>query len=855
MSDATRRLRQALDELMEIESLLDEYEETGTKRNLNLVTQKMKFIAPELKALSALDECMTKENKPLLLQLSAGMKESVSRVKRAAFNERSRKNAAPPSARSPHRSDEVLRQNSAARSKRHTVAGTAALSGGSDPFFSGNGSFAGVDLSFDVRGGFEPLHEKPTALAGWLRKQGEKGVFKIWKRRYFEQRSDEGQLDYFKRQGAYEACGHVGLSSIRRLVARVHDNRHYIDVHVSSGRVYKLLADSAKDMLYWSRGIAAWRRWQLTQRANAAALPRSFDEGSPLGTSRFSSQPTPTVHGHDGHDGLERALRFAASPSDSEGIASGGGGERSGSYQRGVLAPPPSPTSGSSATASHHSEPNYARYSGGVSSSSSSLLFDRDSSEPGADKGPADNNVADDSQSDSSESESSDQHEEDGNDDDDGDASGDNVRSDNARSDNVKELEEQVGNDEDASSASEQSNSEHDDDSTTQQHLKDRQIAEQKEQLEAMQRRLAELEAERDEWRAQQQQVEPVESVALSSSAPQPIGEFLASLAAVFTPEQRAIVEQRLLAFVDEFRTTEDQVALLKEQQEAAHEQIKLKDQRVRSLEQDRKRLERERDAKDRHIDILDSQLKEARGTSRYASVGAASSSSRHERRGRGGAGAGRDSEAPRAAALVAELRESCKAHQTQSAFLSAELTRVEQSSKAQLKAKDEHLDDLKRELADVRHAYQQLRKKALLAEGVDDDALSELEKVRKELFYALAVGIKLNLALNGTSCNVDIASMYEDARNIDYRRWNDWIMRQIERSSPSSSSSMSSSSSASSTPQRQRYERPQQHQYEQRSSRSSSSNSRQRSSRQHSDSGQRQPQQHQQPRRSRSRR
>lgn len=68
------------------------------------------------------------------------------------------------------------------------------------------------------------------------------------------------------------------------------------------------------------------------------------------------------------------------------------------------------------------------------------------------------------------------------------------------------------------------------------------------------------------------------------------------------------------------------------------------------------------------------------------------------------------------------------------------------------------------------------------------DQAVGQLNSRDGELkqlfFFALAVGIKLNMAMRGQTCNVDLMNMYEKAKDIDFRQWNVWIHEQFQRNS-----------------------------------------------------------------------
>lgn len=52
-------------------------------------------------------------------------------------------------------------------------------------------------------------------------------------------------------------------------------------------------------------------------------------------------------------------------------------------------------------------------------------------------------------------------------------------------------------------------------------------------------------------------------------------------------------------------------------------------------------------------------------------------------------------------------------------------------------------------------------------------------------MFSALALGIKLNLAMSGEAMTLDVTSLYDEAKDMDFRTWNDWIFRKLRDSLP----------------------------------------------------------------------
>jgi hypothetical protein len=74
------------------------------------------------------------------------------------------------------------------------------------------------------------------------------------------------------------------------------------------------------------------------------------------------------------------------------------------------------------------------------------------------------------------------------------------------------------------------------------------------------------------------------------------------------------------------------------------------------------------------------------------------------------------------------------------------------------------------------------LRRRLLLHEvsGVKEEFLNEIEDMKREFFFTLTVGIKLNRTLQGQPCNLDAHALWDRAKLIHYRKWNDWLNAQF---------------------------------------------------------------------------
>lgn len=63
---------------------------------------------------------------------------------------------------------------------------------------------------------------------------------------------------------------------------------------------------------------------------------------------------------------------------------------------------------------------------------------------------------------------------------------------------------------------------------------------------------------------------------------------------------------------------------------------------------------------------------------------------------------------------------------------------------------------------------------------GVKEEFLAEIEDMKREFFFTLTVGIKLNRTLQGQPCNLDAHALWDRAKLIHYRKWNDWLNAQF---------------------------------------------------------------------------
>ena len=58
---------------------------------------------------------------------------------------------------------------------------------------------------------------------------------------------------------------------------------------------------------------------------------------------------------------------------------------------------------------------------------------------------------------------------------------------------------------------------------------------------------------------------------------------------------------------------------------------------------------------------------------------------------------------------------------------------------------------------------------------------MENIDWMKKEYFYSLAVGVKLELSKEGTPCNLDIGDMFQEAcYTVNVKQWHTWITKKF---------------------------------------------------------------------------
>ena len=124
---------------------------------------------------------------------------------------------------------------------------------------------------------FEREKVELLPLAGWVQKQGEKGIVQSgftagYKKRWFSIKHGESSLSYYKKQDEQEAKGKIDLVDIVSVEARAgttHDffslllsKREYCFVIKTKARTYKCLCDTEEERNRWVQGLNEYLRYQ-----------------------------------------------------------------------------------------------------------------------------------------------------------------------------------------------------------------------------------------------------------------------------------------------------------------------------------------------------------------------------------------------------------------------------------------------------------------------------------------------------------------------------------------------------------------------------------------------------------------
>jgi len=199
-------------------------------------------------------------------------------------------------------------------------------------------------------------------------------------------------------------------------------------------------------------------------------------------------------------------------------------------------------------------------------------------------------------------------------------------------------------------------------------------------------------------------------------------------------------------------------------------EDLKISQNLAHSLQQDLDRVREEMLAKDNYLTTLNEKLKQARTTATTPQTPAI---------------------APQAKATIAQLSDEIQklklsnaAHQSQCAWISSEMDRTKRECKREVQVKDDTIKSLRKDIDELRQEYQKLRQQVLLNQGAPQDYLQELDHVKRVLFCSVGSSIKNSRNLPAKHSNLDFNLLYDQAKNVPYDKYHDWIMDYVNNTS-----------------------------------------------------------------------
>ncbi|KAK5577454.1 hypothetical protein RB653_002395 [Dictyostelium firmibasis] len=188
-------------------------------------------------------------------------------------------------------------------------------------------------------------------------------------------------------------------------------------------------------------------------------------------------------------------------------------------------------------------------------------------------------------------------------------------------------------------------------------------------------------------------------------------------------------------------------------------EQLKLKDNAVTVIKRENEMLRQETEKKDKYINEL---LEKGGGTSGGSGVHGGNTMADNK------------------------IKESMVAHQTQNAFLLQEIQRLETQSQFKLDIKIQQIEELENQLEQQLYQFHRFREAIIgtMSNEYCDKIERENLEIKKEYFQTLGVSIKLHRVKEGYFANIDINSLFERVikENVHYRNWPEWISNQFKQ-------------------------------------------------------------------------
>ncbi|GAM24520.1 hypothetical protein SAMD00019534_076950 [Acytostelium subglobosum LB1] len=217
--------------------------------------------------------------------------------------------------------------------------------------------------------------------------------------------------------------------------------------------------------------------------------------------------------------------------------------------------------------------------------------------------------------------------------------------------------------------------------------------------------------------------------------------------------------------WAEEIANRDKTILALHERVDDLSSNLKLKENAVSVIRRENEMLREETEKKDRYISsLVDRSRSDSKSSQRYSVSGD-----------------------------VTKLRESALAHQSQNSFLAAELKRLETDNKVKLEMKDQRLKELEKLLNESVYNFQSLRE--MLHGASTSEYCGRIEKenqeIKREYFLALGVSIKLHRSAAGQPTNVDVQSLYEEVvkSSVPVNNWPEWDIECFGATGPPSRS------------------------------------------------------------------
>lgn len=331
-------LAAATAEIDSIKQLISDLE-GGKSVKINDITQRLRSMAPRLKELSQTPECAQGQNAALLVELSSGVKQSLDRVRQLHAqmvsiaqqqhqqqHQQSQKQG--PSARVAPAAPNVPSQASASTKTadyRRSVIGGSGMDNAHNRTLEPH-SVETRRQSDGQKGSILSKVDEPVILEGWLKKQGEKGMIKSWKDRYFKQVGDK--LYYYVNDLARDSQGYIPLSD----VSAVKPTRVGFDLFTPS-RIWHLQARTKAEEEKWIHGIRNWIKYsdvqqQLSDASNNATSTQEGERVTSVNQDKAHSQahelpPPPEIMKSKSEQGPVPSITLSSQPKKSKFIQVG----------------------------------------------------------------------------------------------------------------------------------------------------------------------------------------------------------------------------------------------------------------------------------------------------------------------------------------------------------------------------------------------------------------------------------------------------------------------------------------------------------------------------------------------------